>query len=224
MSAGAEGLRERLRLVVLTDPSPASGIPVREVVERALAAGATAIELRHPGARGGELLREARALLEVARAHDALFLVNDRFDVALAAGADGVHLGPEDPPVEAVRAEVPDGFVIGRSTDDPDAAREAARAGASYLGVGSVYGTRSKAGLEEERIGPARVGEVLEAAGLPGVGIGGITPSNAGAVYATGAGVAVLSAVTHAERPEEAVRELLEASEVPAWTGEDPGE
>lgn len=205
--------------MVVTDPSPVSGLAVREVVERALSAGATAIQLRRKGARGGELLEEARSLVEVARAHGALFLVNDRFDVALASGADGVHLGPDDPPVESVRAEVPEGFVIGFSTDDPDEGCEAARAGASYLGVGSVYGTRSKEGLAEERIGPARVGEVLEAAGLPGVGIGGITPSNARAVYATGAGVAALSAVTHADRPEEAVRALLAASEVPAWVG-----
>lgn len=205
--------------MVVTDPSPVSGLAVREVVERALSAGATAIQLRRKGASGGELFEEARSLVEVARAHGALFLVNDRFDVALASGADGVHLGPDDPPIESVRAEVPEGFVIGFSTDDPDEGWEAARAGASYLGIGSVYGTRSKEGLAEERIGPARVGEVLEAAGLPGVGIGGITPSNARAVYATGAGVAALSAVTHADRPEEAVRALLAASEVPAWVG-----
>lgn len=217
MSRSPVGLRERLRLMVVTDPSPASGLSVAGVVRRALEGGATAIELRHEGVRGGALLEEARELLPVVRSHDALFIVNDRLDVALAAGADGVHLGPEDPPPGAVREAAPEGFLVGYSTDDPGEGRAAARHGADYLGVGSVYGTRSKEGLAGERIGPERVGEVLEAAGIPGVGIGGITPDNAAAVYRTGAGVAVLSAVMHAERPEEVVRALLEASRVPAW-------
>lgn len=223
MSASPEELRERLRLMVVTHPSPASGLPVPEVVGRALEGGATAIELRHEGARGGTLLGEARELLPVVRSHGALFIVNDRLDVALAAGADGVHVGPRDPPVAAVRSAVPESFIVGYSTDDPGEARTAARAGADYLGIGSVYGTRSKEGLAEERIGPDRVGEVLEAAGLPGVGIGGITAENAAPVFRTGAGVAVLSAVMHAERPEEAVRALLEASDVPGWRSADAG-
>lgn len=212
-------LRDRLRLMVLTHPSPASGLALREVVERSLEAGATAVELRHEGARGAELLEEARRLRAVTRSHGALFVVNDRLDVALAARADGVHLGPEDPPVAAVRAAAPEGFVIGYSTDDPEEGRRAAADGADYLGVGSVYGTRSKEGLEEERIGPERVAEVLRAAGLPGVGIGGVTPENAAAVYRTGAGVAVLSAVTHAAKPEEAVRALLAAASEAAAGG-----
>ena len=221
MSRADGALRERLRLMVITDPSPASGLALREVVERALEAGATAVELRHEGARGRELFEEAREIGSIVRAHDALFIVNDRLDVALAAGADGVHLGPGDPPVAGVRAAVPAHFVVGYSTDEPEQGRRAADDGADYLGVGSVYGTRSKEGLEEERIGPERVGEVLEAAGLPGVGVGGITPENAAAVYRTGAGVAVLSAVTHAAKPEEAVRELLAASETAGWRRRD---
>jgi thiamine-phosphate pyrophosphorylase len=136
--------------------------------------------------------------------------VNDRVDVALAAGADGVHLGPADPPVGAVRPVVPEGFVVGYSADSPGEARRAAEEGADYLGVGAVYGTRSKAGLKDEAIGPGRVGEVLEAAGLPGVGIGGITPDNAAAVYRAGAGVAVLGAVMDAPDPAAVVRRILE--------------
>lgn len=208
---GAADLASRLRLMVVTEPRPASGLPLVRVVEAALEAGATAIELRHEGAGGRELLEEATELLPLARRHAALFLVNDRADVALAAGADGVHLGPDDPPVAAVRRVVPEGFLIGWSTDDPVGARRAAAAGADYLGVGAVYGTRSKEGLETERIGPTRVGEVLEAAGLPGVGIGGITPGNAAPVFRTGAGVAVLGCVMGADDPGAMVRRLLEA-------------
>lgn len=209
--AGPPSLRERLRLMVLTRPEPGSALPLPEVVRAALDAGATAIQLRDKQGSAPELLRSARELLPLARHHGALFLVNDRLDVALAVGADGVHLGPDDLPVEAVRGVVPEGFVVGRSCDDPEEAAEAARAGADYLGVGAVHGTSSKEGLADEAIGPERVGEVLRAAGLPGVGIGGITAENAGAVYRVGAGVAVLSAVMDADDPAAAVRSILAA-------------
>ena len=215
--ARSAGLASRLRLVVVTEPRPASGLPLAGVVEAALEAGATAIELRHEGAAGAELLEEAARLLPLARRHGALFLVNDRADVALAAEADGVHLGPDDPPVTAVRRVVPEDFLIGWSTDEPAGARSAAAAGADYLGVGAVYGTRSKEGLATERIGPERVGEVLEAAGLPGVGIGGITPENAAPVYRTGAGVAVLGCVMGADDPGAVVRGLLDAGHEAGW-------
>jgi thiamine-phosphate pyrophosphorylase len=144
--------------------------------------------------------------------------VNDRLDVALAAGADGVHLGPDDIPVDAVRRNVDRAFLVGYSTDDPDAGRRAAAAGADYLGVGAVYGTRSKEGLADEAIGPARVGSVARASGLPCVGIGGITLENAAAVAAEGAGVAVLGAVMHTERPGDVVSLLLR--EISRATGE----
>lgn len=210
--AGDGRLAERLELMVLTDPEPACGRPLPEVVDACLEAGATAVQLRHEGAEGGRLHREARRLRPVARRHGALFLVNDRADVALAAGADGVHLGPADPPVAAVRRTAPDGFVVGYSTDVPEEGARAAADGADYLGVGAVYGTTSKPGLGDEAVGPDRVREVLEAAGLPGVGIGGVTADNAADVYAAGAGVAVLSEVMGAEDPARAVRALLDAS------------
>lgn len=212
---GTRELAPRLRLMVLTSPSPRCGRPLPRVVEACLEAGATAVQLRHEGVEGGELYREALRLRPVVRGHSALFLVNDRADVALAAGADGVHLGPEDPPVSAIRQAAPPGFVIGYSTDDPDEGREAASRGADYLGVGAVYGTRSKPGLEDEAVGPGRVREVLEAAGLPGVGIGGVSPENAAEVYRAGAGVAVLGAVMDASDPAAAVRELRAADPGP---------
>ncbi len=108
---------------------------------------------------------------------------------------------------------MPDGFLIGFSTDDPSSGREAADSGADYLGVGAVFGTTSKPGLASESIGPERVAEVLEAAELPGVGIGGITPENAAQVAGVGAGIAVLGTVMHDEDPARAVRALLRAIE-----------
>ena len=200
------GLAARVRLMVLTTPRPACGKPLPRVVRECLEAGATAIQLRDKTATTAELYGVALELIPEVNAFDALLLVNDRFDVALAAGAHGVHLGPEDLPVADVRRVVPPGFLIGTSTDDPATGRRAALAGADYLGVGAVFGTRSKPGLEHESIGPERVREVLEVSGLPGVGIGGITPRNAMSVASVGAGIAVLSAVMGAADPGEVVR------------------
>lgn len=209
----AAPLQDRLRLMILTDPAPACGRPLADVVEACAIAGATAVQLRLEGVQGGDLYREALLLRDVTRRHGTLFVVNNRFDVALAVDADGVHLGPRDVPVRAVRRHVSDDFIIGYSTDDPDEARTARDAGADYLGVGAVYGTTSKAGLEAEEVGPDQVRRVLDAAGLPGVGIGGITPDNAPAVHGTGAGVAVLGAVMGAPDPAAVVRQIVEASE-----------
>ncbi len=177
-----------------------------------LAAGATAIQLRDKDANTRELASSARTLRPIVRLAGGLLIINDRLDVALAVDADGVHLGPHDLPVAAARAIVSDGFLIGHSCDVPDAGRRAAADGADYLGVGAVYGTRSKAGLADEAIGPEQVGEVLASAGLPGVGIGGIGPANAAPVFAAGAGVAVISAVMDADDPAAAVRAILEAA------------
>ncbi|MFQ5678922.1 MAG: thiamine phosphate synthase [Gemmatimonadota bacterium] len=196
---------DRLRVMVVTAPRPACGRPLPEIVVECAEAGATAIQLRDKEANGEELFRQAMALRRALSGRAALLLVNDRLDVALAAGADGVHLGPEDLPVAGARAVAPDGFLIGYSTDDPAAAREAAAAGADYLGVGAVFSTRSKAGLAEEAIGPDRVRAALAAARLPGLGIGGISAANAARVAETGAGVAVLGAVMGAPHPGDVV-------------------
>jgi len=196
--------------MVITTPDPRGG-PLRDVVAQCIEAGATAIQLRDKSASGRELFTAAAELGPLVRSGGALFIVNDRFDVAIAAAADGVHLGPEDIPVPSVRHEVPAGFIIGYSTDDPVAGERAARDGADYLGVGAVFGTTSKPGLADEAIGPDRVEAVRVAAGLPVVGVGGITPKNAASVARPGVGIAVLGAVMNSPRPADAVQELRRA-------------
>ena len=209
-----QDLRARLRLMVLTHPAPDRGRSLRTIVAECIEAGATAIQVRDKTASAAGLYETTRQIAPLARAGGALLIVNDRFDVALAAGADGVHLGPDDLPVAAVRASAPADFLIGASTDDPTAGRRLAAAGADYLGIGAVYGTRSKPGLENEAVGPDRVEAVMAAARIPAVGIGGITPRNAAEVARTGAGVAVLGAVMHAPDPAGVVRRLLDAMEI----------
>jgi thiamine-phosphate pyrophosphorylase len=199
-----------LRLVVITDRELAAPRTILAVVEEALAAGAPAVQLRDKRATAAELLRQARQLLVPVRAAGALLIINDRLDVALAAGADGVHLGPNDLPVAAARRIAPPHFLIGCSTDDPEAARQAEIDGASYIGCGAVFGTTTKLDAAHERIGVERLGEVAAAVFIPVVGIGGITTGNVGEVAASGAaGAAVVGAVMAAERTASAVQQLL---------------
>lgn len=196
-------------LMVITHPRPACGRPLERVVAECVDAGAPAIQLRDKTANSRALAATAARLRAITRSAGATLIVNDRLDVALATGADGVHLGPDDLPVAAARDIAPPDLIVGYSTDDPQEARRAAAAGADYLGVGAVFGTRSKPGLANEAIGPGRVRLVREAGRLPCLGIGGITPQNAPAVLATGAGIAVLSAVMAASDPGAVVRDLL---------------
>jgi thiamine-phosphate pyrophosphorylase len=206
----AARLQDRLRLMVLTEPQ--ADRKLIEVVEECLIAGATAIQLRDKSATTRELYEQGVVLRPAIRRHDALFIVNDRVDVAVALDADAVQLGPEDLPIAEARKIAP-GLLIGFSTDDPELGRAAAAHGASYLGIGALFGTLSKEGLADEAIGIDRLVEVMRASGLPAVGIGGITPENAAEVAATGAGVAALGAVMRAAEPGDAVRGILLAAD-----------
>ncbi|MCZ0933806.1 MAG: thiamine phosphate synthase [Gemmatimonadetes bacterium] len=195
--------------MVITLPQPACGRPLERVVAECVDAGAPAIQLRDKTADARALASTAERLRAITKSAGATLIVNDRLDVALATGADGVHLGPDDLTVSAARNIAPRDFIIGYSTDDPVEARRAAAAGADYLGVGAVFGTRSKPGLADEAIGPDRVRLVREASRLPCLGIGGITLQNARELLDTGAGIAVLSGVMSASDPAAVVRELL---------------
>jgi thiamine-phosphate pyrophosphorylase len=200
-----------MRLLVVTDAKLAGPRGVMETVRGALAGGARAIQLRDKAASARELAAQLRALLPDARRAGALLFVNDRVDVALASGADGVHLGPSDIPVGHARRIVPPAFLIGYSTDDPAAAIQAAREGASYIGCGAVFGTTTKPEVGDECIGTNRLDEVARAVHIPVVGIGGIHAGNIHQVGATAAaGAAVAGAVMTAPDPEAAVRQLLD--------------
>ena len=198
-----------LRLVVITDRALAAPRDVVAVVEAALSAGAPAIQLRDKDADASQLAEAARVLLPLTRHHGALLFINDRLDVALSTGADGVHLGPDDLPVAAVRKRVAPDFLVGYSTDDPDEARRAVDTGADYIGCGTVYATRTKPDAGAA-IGLARLNEVAEAVPVPVVAIGGVTPERAPELARThAAGVAVVGAVMAAPDPSDAVRRLL---------------
>ena len=205
-------LRDRLRLIVITDRAAAHPKDSTEVVEAALDAGAPAIQLRDKERSARELLPVARELRMRSHAYGALFFVNDRLDVALAAGADGAHLGPDDLPIAAARRIVPRGFLLGYSTDDPEEAMQAEADGADYLGCGTIWTTSSK-GNAGDAIGPAGLARVAGAVSIPVVGIGGVTRARLSALQGTGAaGVAVIGDIMGAEDPAGAVRAYLSAS------------
>lgn len=205
----AADLARRFRLIVIADMDAARGRDLVEIVQGALRGGAPVIQLRAKNATAREMTELARVLVQASQAAGALFFVNDRVDVALAAGADGAHLGDDDLPLVDARRITPPGFRLGRSADSVSVAMEAEQEGADYVGVGAVYSTASKADAGSP-VGVSRIREVADAVKIPVVGIGGIDAGNASPVRAAGAaGVAVIRAVLDAADPQEAVRALL---------------
>ena len=197
-----------LRLVAITND-------LREgrdgLVARAVAAargGATMVQLRLKDVDARDLVTVARALVQ---ALPVPVIVNDRADVAIAAGAAGVHVGVDDVPATALRPVVPAGFIIGASVggdDEVPLARDA-----DYVGIGPVFATTSKSDAGDA-IGTVEFGRLARLARLPAVGIGGIGAANARRVLDAGAhGIAVIRAIFSAPDPERAARELLSAIE-----------
>jgi thiamine-phosphate pyrophosphorylase len=179
----------------------------RDVAIAAVAGGATAVQLRAKELDDAELLPLAEELSSRCRAAGVLFVVNDRVDVALESGADGLHVGQADE-LEHVRERVGPEVVLGISVRDARQAHAAELAGADYLGV-TVWSTPTKP--EAIPRGVEGVREVVAATALPVVGIGGIEAANAAEVLAAGAaGVAVISAVGAAEDPVGATRLFAE--------------
>ena len=195
-------------LYVIIDPQQTRGRDPVEVARQALRGGARILQWRDKTRDKGEQLPQARAIRELCREYDALFIVNDHVDLALACAADGVHLGQKDLPVETVRSWTPAGFLIGVSTNNAEEARQAEKDGAGYVAIGSIFPTGSK-----ETTRPAsleRLREVKQAVDIPIVAIGGINEKNIAQVLEAGAdAVAVISAVCGAEDVEEAARRLV---------------
>jgi len=192
--------------MVLTDASLLKGRDVVDVCRRAVAGGATSIQVRWKPAPVREVADVARTLVG---ALSVPVLVNDRLDVALAVAAAGVHLGQDDVPAGALAAHLPPGFIVGISVGSAVEAAASDRR-ADYWSIGPCYATASKADAGAP-LGPDGFGTLARLApeGLPVIGIGGITKHNAGAIRsAGGAGVAVIAAVLGSNEPERAAREL----------------
>lgn len=200
-------LRRALAVYLVADPDRASRDLVGDVTA-AVGAGATAVQLRSKRLADGPFLALAERLLAVCRDRGVLFVVNDRLDVALAVGADGLHVGVADLPLGVARRLGGEGMVLGYSPETDAQAAASGAEGADYVGLGPVFATGSKPDAGEA-IGLPTLRRRVRLAGLPSVGIGGITTENAGDVVDAGAdGVAVISAILRAADPTQATRGL----------------
>jgi thiamine-phosphate pyrophosphorylase len=205
-------------LYLVTDDLLSRGRSSLEVVAAAIRGGVTMVQYREKGATTRAMIEEAGALLGLCRPRGVPLIINDRADVAIAVGADGLHVGQDDMPVALARRLIGEGGILGVSAGSPEEARRAAEEGADYIGASPIFATPTKPdatsplGLE----GLRALAASMRAAGrrLPIVAIGGINEGNAAAIIGAGAaGIAVVSAIVSAQDVEAASRSLRRTAE-----------
>ena len=195
-------------LYVVTDRELSKGRSDAEVARMAYEGGADVVQLRMKNADGREMLEQANLIRQYADEMCKLFIVDDRVDIAMASGADGVHLGQSDMPLEAARKLMGDDAIIGISVDNVEEAVAAQEGGADYVGVGAVFQTSTKPDAQQG-VGLGAVFEVRQAVDIPVVAIGGINRGNIQDVIRAGAdAAAVVSAVVAQDDVSAAVHEL----------------
>lgn len=197
------------RLYAILDPDQTGDRPLAPVLDAMLAGGVSVLQLRVKERPADEFLRLALTVREHTSRAGCLFIVNDRVDIALAAGADGVHLGQEDLPLEAARPLVGK-RLIGVSTHSVEQAEEAERGGADYIGFGPMFPTRTKETGYETR-GLTMLASVRRRVSLPIVAIGGITAENVAQTWSNGAdAAAMISYLTRGGDVAVRVRSVLD--------------
>lgn len=193
----------------ITDRSWLGDKPLTQALEEALQGGASMVQVREKDLDGDQFEKEARELLKICRAYGVPMLVNDRVDIAKKIGADGVHLGQEDMPISKAREILGPDAIIGGTAKTVAQAQEAEREGASYLGSGAVFGSKSK--RDAKAISLDRLDDICGAVSIPVVAIGGVNKENIDRLAGTGvAGVAVIEGIFGEEDIEGAARTLKE--------------
>lgn len=204
-------LKPHLGVYLVTDAGLSGKRGVLEVMEAALLAGVRTVQLREKTSSTRDFVLLARAAMNLCRRHNAMLLINDRVDVALAAGAHGVHVGQDDMPPADARALLGPRAIIGLSVETEEQVRAAEAQPVDYLGLSPVWSTPTKTDTREEW-GLSGVARARSLTRLPLVGIGRIGTENAAEVVRAGAdGVAVVSAICSAPDPHLASRELIRA-------------
>jgi len=184
-----------------------------EVTREMLQGGAKVIQLRDKQTLRHKLLDIALEIAELCREYDALFIVNDALDIALAASADGLHLGQDDLPVKVARKLMPIDRLIGCSVRSVAEAKQAQADGADYLGCGAIYATTTK--QDSAALGCPLLTQIKNEVDLPLIAIGGITTNNTAEILRSGAdGIAVVSAIIAAASVKAATRDFIKALEV----------
>ncbi|MBI4341094.1 MAG: thiamine phosphate synthase [Candidatus Omnitrophica bacterium] len=195
------------QLYVILDRAAAGGRDLREVAAAAVRGGADALQLRDKTSSDDAVAVEARRLLPVARAGGVPLILNDRVAVAMAVGADGVHVGQDDWPMARVRRTIGPTMLVGQSTHSVEQAAAAQAAGADYIGFGPLFATPTKP--EYPPIGTGLIRQAAAQVSIPLVCIGGVDHDTIGEALAAGARcVAVVRAVCAAADPEAAARQL----------------
>lgn len=189
-------------LYLVTDESM-SVEELTSTIEAAIRGGVTIVQLREKRGTGKVFYEKAKRVQTLLKRYQVPLVINDRIDIALAVGADGVHVGQKDLPLQMVKKIIPPTMFVGVSVSTVEEAKEAERQGAHYLGVGAVFPTDSKddAHVLQEGVLTA----ITQAVNIPIVAIGGINEANFQTLKGKGlAGIAVVSAIMHAEKPDEA--------------------
>lgn len=195
-------------LYFVADRDSLDGRSIRETVAAAVRGGATMVQLRMKSPSTREFILEARALVDLLRGTGVPLIINDRADVALAAGADGLHIGQSDMPPADARKLMGEQAIIGLSVENPTQLTEATGLGLDYMATSPVFPTLTKTDTAPA-VGLDGLAAMRRATGLRLVAIGGINASNAARVMAAGAdGIAVVSAIGLADDPEAAARSL----------------
>lgn len=203
-----KSLADRLKLCLVCGEGETPESLTRKT-ELALTGGVTAVQLRVKSWDSREIFDAACLLRDICRLYRALFTVNDRLDIALACGADGVHLGRRDLPVADARRLAPRGFIIGATANTPAEVLAAKESGADYIGCGAAFSTTTKHDVNV--IGPEGIKAAVSAARIPCVAIGGITPGNLRLLSSCRcSGISTSSAIMGCANPKERARELAE--------------
>lgn len=204
--------RQTMRLYAVTDRAWVGRQTLPEQVEAALKGGATCVQLREKELDGAAFLEEAKVLTALCRRYGMPLIINDNVEVALASGADGVHVGQDDLTVEQVRRLAGDRLIVGVSAHSVEQALAAQAGGADYLGVGAVFATATKS--DAHVLPRETLAEICRAVDIPVVAIGGIGEDNLLQLAGTGVdGAALVSAIFSAPDIEGQCRKLRALSE-----------
>ncbi|MCC8161403.1 MAG: thiamine phosphate synthase [Oscillospiraceae bacterium] len=199
--------RKILRLYAVTDRSHLDGRALGFDVEKALKGGVTLLQLREKNMSFEELVKSAREIKEICRKYNVPLIINDNVRAAIAAGADGVHLGQGDMPAAEARALLGNDKIIGVTAKTVLQAQKAEMDGADYIGSGAIFGTATKSDAKKMDI--ATLKSITGAVGIPVAAIGGITAENVGGLSGTGiAGAAVVSGIFAQSDIEKAAKDL----------------
>ena len=206
------GIASKIRgLYVIVDSEACRGRDVVEVAAAALRGGVSVLQLRDKTRDKGDVLPIAREIRDLCDSHDALFIMNDDADVAIACDAHGLHVGQTDLTVGEARRSLALHQIVGRSNNGVEQAMDSQQQGADYLAVGAVYATSTMGKSGRSAVGTETISKVKERADQPFVAIGGIDHDNIADVARAGADcVCVVSAVTFADDPEAAAARLIQ--------------